>query len=146
MPFSEDPERVGRFVRLVESDQGYTLYKSVSDTEGGALARGEREFVFRGPGFEIREIVRAQFESWIAPELESIEEALDRCSRRVDRRDRRGSRVPHRRHSFVPAVRRIFERRFGADMVESGNEFVSIANGLATIGLREDVDAWTVSP
>ena len=46
--------------------------------------------------------------------------------------------------SFVPAVRRIFERRFGADIVETGNEFVSIANGLATIGLREDVDAWTV--
>ena len=46
--------------------------------------------------------------------------------------------------SFVPAVRRIFERRFGSNIVEAGNEFVSIANGLATIGLREDVDAWTV--
>jgi hypothetical chaperone protein len=42
-------------------------------------------------------------------------------------------------------VRRIFERRFGADTIEAGNEFVSIANGLATIGLREDLDAWTVA-
>ena len=48
--------------------------------------------------------------------------------------------------SFVPAVRRIFDRRFGADRVDSGNEFVSIANGLATIALREDVDEWTVTP
>ena len=48
--------------------------------------------------------------------------------------------------SFVPAVRRIFERRFGADIVEAGNEFVSIANGLATIGLREDAATWTVEP
>ena len=48
--------------------------------------------------------------------------------------------------SFVPAVRRIFERRFGADRIEAGNEFVSIANGLATIGLREDIDTWTVVP
>ena len=46
--------------------------------------------------------------------------------------------------SFVPAVRRIFERRFGADRVDAGNEFVSIANGLATIGLRDDVDTWIV--
>jgi hypothetical chaperone protein len=44
----------------------------------------------------------------------------------------------------VPAVRRIFERRFGADRIEAGNEFVSIANGLATLGLREDLERWTV--
>jgi hypothetical chaperone protein len=46
--------------------------------------------------------------------------------------------------SFVPAVRAIFERRFGADRIEAGNEFVSIANGLATLGLREDLERWTV--
>ena len=46
----------------------------------------------------------------------------------------------------MPAVRRIFERRFGGDRIDAGNEFVSIANGLATIGLREDAEAWTVAP
>jgi hypothetical chaperone protein len=144
--FSEAPELVGRFVRLVESDQGYTLYKSVSDTKE-ALSRDEAaEFRFSGPGFEIRETVtRAQFEDWIAPELEAIEEALDAVlassavtAKDVDRVFLTGGT------SFVPAVRRIFERRFGADIVEAGNEFVSIANGLATIGLREDAQAWTV--
>ncbi|HUL56980.1 MAG TPA: Hsp70 family protein, partial [Usitatibacter sp.] len=48
--------------------------------------------------------------------------------------------------SFVPAVRAIFERRFGLERIESGNEFVSIANGLATIGLRDDLDEWVVTP
>jgi hypothetical chaperone protein len=145
--FADAPELVGRFIRLVESDQGYTLYKSVSDTKE-ALSRDEAaEFHFRGPGFEIRAAVtRAQFESWIAPELEAIEEALDEvlaaasiAATDVDRVFLTGGT------SFVPAVRRIFERRFGGDIVESGNEFVSIANGLATIGLREDADAWTVT-
>ncbi|MDQ3025705.1 MAG: Hsp70 family protein [Pseudomonadota bacterium] len=145
--FSEAPELVGRFVRLVESDQGYTLYKSVSDTKE-ALSRGaSAEFHFRGPGFEIRETVtREQFEQWIAPELEAIEEALDQvlaaasiAATDVDRVFLTGG------SSFVPAVRRIFERRFGADIVEAGNEFVSIANGLATIGLREDAHTWVVS-
>jgi hypothetical chaperone protein len=37
--------------------------------------------------------------------------------------------------SFVPAVRRLFDRRFGAERVESGGEFVSVAEGLALIGL-----------
>jgi hypothetical protein len=33
-----------------------------------------------------------------------------------------------------------------ARRVESGNEFVSIANGLATLGLRDDIDEWVVTP
>ena len=124
-----------------------TAAQAVSDTKE-ALSRDEAaEFHFRGPGFEIRATVtRAQFESWIAPELEAIEEALDDvlanasiAATDVDRVFLTGGT------SFVPAVRRIFERRFGADIVETGNEFVSIANGLATIGLRDDVDAWTVA-
>ena len=145
--FSEAPELVGRFVRLVESDQGYTLYKAVSDTKEALSRDDTAQFLFTGPCFEIRETVtRAAFEGWIAPELESIEAALDAVLanasitvRDVDRVFLTGGT------SFVPAVRRIFARRFGEDRIEAGNEFVSIANGLATIGLREDVDSWTLT-
>lgn len=144
--FSESPEQVGRFVRLVESDQGYALYRSVSEMKEALSLQESAPFVFQGPGFEIRETVtRAAFESWIAPELEAIEGALDAVlanagvtMKEVDRVFLTGGT------SFVPAVRRIFEGRFGAQRVEAGNEFVSIANGLATIGLREDVDQWVV--
>jgi hypothetical chaperone protein len=148
LPFTAEPDRVGRFVRLVESDQGYTLYKAVSDAKEALSSAEASTFTFRGPGFAIeREITRAQFESWIAEELEAIEAALETAlanagisAGEVDRVFLTGG------SSFVPAVRRIFERRFGTDRIESGNEFVSIANGLATIGLREDVDAWVVEP
>jgi len=144
--FAEVPELVGRFIRLVESDQGYTLYKAVSDAKEALSREESAEFRFAGPGFEIRETVtRAQFEQWIAPELEAIEEALDRVlaaatigAADIDRVFLTGGT------SFVPAVRAIFERRFGAERIESGNEFVSIANGLATLGLRDDLEAWTV--
>ena len=33
--------------------------------------------------------------------------------------------------SLVPAVRRIFEHRYGADCVRTGDEFTSVASGLA---------------
>ena len=33
--------------------------------------------------------------------------------------------------SFVPAVRRIFETRFGEKRIRGGNEFTSVARGLA---------------
>ena len=145
--FSESPEPVGRFIRLIESNQGYTLYKSVSETKEALSLHESAPFVFRGPGFEIHETVtRAQFERWIAPELEQIEAALEEAlanagiaPAEVDRVFLTGG------SSFVPAVRRIFERRFGAGRIDAGNEFVSIANGLATIGLREDVEKWSVT-
>jgi hypothetical chaperone protein len=33
--------------------------------------------------------------------------------------------------SFVPAVRRIFETRFGVAKIRTGDEFTSVARGLA---------------
>jgi hypothetical chaperone protein len=36
--------------------------------------------------------------------------------------------------AFVPAVRALFDRRFGAARVAGGGEFVSVAEGLALIG------------
>ena len=36
--------------------------------------------------------------------------------------------------SFVPAVRRLFDDRFGAGKVTAGGEFVSVSEGLALIG------------
>lgn len=146
--FSEAPELVARFMRLIETDQGYTLYKAVSDLKETLSKQESAEFRFDGPGFAIRQAVaRGQFEAWIEPELEAIEVALDEAlansslkATDVDRVFLTGGT------SFVPAVRRMFIERFGADAVDTGNEFVSISNGLATIGLREDAEEWTVGP
>jgi hypothetical chaperone protein len=44
--------------------------------------------------------------------------------------------------SFVPAVRRIFVNRFGEDRIRGGNEFTSVAHGLA---LRADESLRDVS-
>ena len=44
----------------------------------------------------------------------------------------------------VPAVRQIFLRRFGADKIETGGEFESIASGLALIGREADLDLWSM--
>ena len=38
--------------------------------------------------------------------------------------------------SFVPAVRRIFDARFGRERIKSGNEFTSVAMGLALKALE----------
>jgi hypothetical chaperone protein len=42
----------------------------------------------------------------------------------------------------VPAVRALFERRFGADKISTGAELESIAAGLALIGAEPDLTPW----
>jgi len=81
------------------------------------------------------EIRREDFESWIAPELTRLASAVDQAladaklpASAVDRVFLSGG------SSLVPAVRRLFEDRFGAARVAHGGEFVSVAEGLALIG------------
>jgi len=80
----------------------------------------------------VNTVERADFESWIEEDLQSIERCVDAllesssiAAGDVDRVFLTGGT------SFVPAVRRIFESRFGASRVRTGNEFTSVARGLA---------------
>ena len=91
-----------------------------------------------------RLVQRAEFERWIAPDLAAIERALDQALARaglapeaIDRVFLTGG------SSFVPAVRRLFAERFGSHKLEGGGELVSIASGLAYMGLEPDQDAWS---
>jgi hypothetical chaperone protein len=45
--------------------------------------------------------------------------------------------------SFIPAVRRVLETRFGAQRLTDGENFQSVAFGLALIGLEDDLGPWS---
>ena len=85
------------------------------------------------PNIDLRiPVTRTEFESWIKDDLEAIERSVDSLlqssgvdARDVDRVFLTGGTA------FVPAVRRIFAMRFGDDRIRSGNEFTSVASGLA---------------
>ena len=78
------------------------------------------------------DVSRADFERWIAPDVarfeQAVEEALSQAGLSADGIDHvflTGGT------SFVPAVRDMFIRKFGAERVDMGGEFVSVAEGLA---------------
>ena len=88
-------------------------------------------------------MARAEFESWIAPELAQIEGAVDAAladaglaADQIDRVFLTGG------SSLTPAVRAIFARRFPAERIETGGELESIASGLALMGHEPDLDRW----
>lgn len=129
-----DRDKLDAFVELLEDDHGYRLYRAVSATKEALSDAEAAPFTFRAGSIDISTVVRrSEFERWIAPELGAIEAALERAldaagRPAVDRVFLTGG------SAFVPAVRRMFEGRFGPDRIEGGGEFESIAAGLAVMG------------
>jgi len=136
-----EPEKVESLIAVVEGDLGYQLHQSVQKVKYELSHKESAEFAFRdgAPGASTVElripVTRAQFESWIGEDLAAIEHSVDVLLRstgtnagEVDRVFLTGGT------SFVPAVRRIFTDRFGRDRIRGGNEFTSVAQGLALRG------------
>lgn len=142
---ADEPEKIERLVETLDENYGYRLYRSVSQLKETLSAQSEAEFRFSAGSIDIaRPVPRAEFESWIAPELTLIEAAVDEAlaeaglgPEQVDRVFLTGG------SSLVPAVRAIFHRRFPAERIESGGELESIASGLALMGRERDLGRWT---
>lgn len=142
-----EPEKIETFIELVEEDQGYPLYKSVSETKALLSSEEEAELVFKPLGNDFKaSVTRADFESWIASDLAKMDQALDATLTRAGISENEIDRVfMTGGTSFVPAVRRQFANRFGQERISGGNELTSVATGLALIGAREDASDWAVA-
>ncbi len=128
-----EPAKIKALSALIEEDLGYQLHRAVQQVKFELSHAESAEFHFRDGSMELQiPVTRAEFEGWIAEELLSIERSIDSLLDSagispgdVDRVFLTGG------SSFVPAVRRIFVKRFGEERIRSGNEFTSVAHGLA---------------
>jgi hypothetical chaperone protein len=124
---------VGGLIHLVREGLGYQLHEAVRLTKFELSMRNSADFVFEcGPVSINTRVSRQDFEGWIGDELAAIAECVDRVMATagvgfdaIDRVFLTGG------SSFVPAVRRILETRFGADKMNGGSELTSVATGLA---------------
>jgi hypothetical chaperone protein len=130
---AQEPEKIDALINLVEEDLGYQLNQAVQRLKMDLSKHESADFHFHDGSMDIVATVsRSEFEDWISDDLRSIEHCVDTLlatsnihAPQVDRVFLTGGT------SFVPAVRRIFEDRFGAESVRTGNEFTSVARGLA---------------
>jgi hypothetical chaperone protein len=128
-----EPEKIAALISIIEEDLGYQLHQAVQQVKFELSHQPAAEFRFRDGTLDLRiPVTRAEFEAWIAEELRAIERCVDSllaasgvAPREVDRVFLTGG------SSFVPAVRRIFASRFGEERIRGGNEFTSVAHGLA---------------
>jgi hypothetical chaperone protein len=139
-----DPEAIGRMITIVEAELGYQLYESVGRLKRDLSSAETAVFRFDGGGMSIEaDVARADFESWIAPDVDRIAATVDAAvagagidAAQIDRVFLTGGT------SLTPRVRRLFVERFGEERIVAGGELTSIADGLARIGAEDDPSAW----
>jgi hypothetical chaperone protein len=128
-----EPDKIDLFIMLVTEDLGFQLHRAVQHAKYELSIKQESVFSFRVPGIQVsHRVTRAQFENWISEEIQAIATCVDGM---LESRGVRPSDVDRvfltGGSSFVPAVREIFERRFGSNRLVGGSEFTSVAKGLA---------------
>jgi hypothetical chaperone protein len=128
-----EPKKIEALIHLVNEDLGYYLHQAVQKTKCELSVQTAARFWLSDGFLEVDAVTdRNCFESWIADEVGAIENCVDSLLRNSSVRPEHVNMVfLTGGSSFVPAVRRIFERRFGADRIRTGNEFTSVAAGLA---------------
>jgi hypothetical chaperone protein len=128
-----EPEKIEALITLIEEDLGYQLHQAVQHVKFQLSRSQTAEFHFRDGSMDLRiPITRREFEAWIEEDLRAIEACVDGLLKTADIHPREVDRVfLTGGSSFVPAVRRIFATRFGEERISGGNEFTSVAHGLA---------------
>lgn len=132
------PDKIAALLHVVECDLGFYLHQSVQATKTALSSELSAKFLFQDFSLRVEAAVqRRDFESWIEEELQKIRDCIDRllsntgiAVKDIDRVFLTGG------SSLVPAVRHIFETRFGAEKISSGSEFTSVAKGLALRALE----------
>jgi hypothetical chaperone protein len=128
-----EPQKISALIHLIKEDLGYQLHQSVQAVKYELSNNAAATFRYSDGAVDLTaRVKRSSFESWISDELEQIESCLDSLlkasgvqPKNVDAVFLTGG------SSFVPAVKRIFATRFGEQRIRTGNQFTSVAWGLA---------------
>ena len=126
------PGLLDLYTILVE-DRGFEIFDHASDVKIGLSSHDSYPFSYSFDGRRIEATAyQEDFKQWLSPTLESLRKTLTAMlaevsinSRQIDRVFLTGG------SSLVPALRAMFSEMFGAEKITGGEEFTSIATGLA---------------
>jgi hypothetical chaperone protein len=132
--FSGKDYRVHNLLTLIENNLGYLLFKQIEKCKIGLTEADRADFVFEENGIQIKETISIEdFECEIIhKDLQKIEAYLLQFLAQqqlqitdIDTIFMTGGT------SYVRPLRNIFTRLFGADKIRSGDNFNSVAYGIA---------------
>jgi hypothetical chaperone protein len=138
--YSLDPERIDKLIRFINSEAAVDLHAAISKTKRDLSAQDTARFHLGFDGTTIEaDVTRAQFDAWIERDMRKLDTLVDQTLQQA-RLDAGGIDIVFLTGgtSFVPAVRALFEHRFAGAAIQSSDQLVSIAKGLALIGQDEE--------
>ena len=139
-----EPEKIEAFINFLDAEASYLLYRAVANAKAALSTARATEFTLAIGGRHLtKTLTRDDFQTWIAGDLADIDACVTDSlvaagldEGRIDRVFLTGG------SSYVPAVKAMFDARFGAGKVETGDQFVSIAHGLSLIAQEPDPTPW----
>jgi hypothetical chaperone protein len=129
---AEYPDRIERFIHIVENDLGLPLHQAIESSKVALSKEQETTLDFQDHPIEIRDtLTRALFDQWIGPDLDRVDAVVSEVLARGGSVDSDVSSVfTTGGSSFVPALRERFGKRFPG-CLRGGDEMTSVALGLA---------------
>jgi hypothetical chaperone protein len=123
-------------VHVIRNEGGFSLFQAISRVKQALSASETAQLSFQaGPVIVDRTVSRAEFEQWIADDLQKISMTADRALEIADVKPREITRVfMTGGTALVPAVQNLFADKFTRDKLVGGDEFSSVAQGLALMG------------
>jgi hypothetical chaperone protein len=122
---------------VIRNEEGFSLFQAVASVKQSLSVRDRAQLRFQaGPITIDRTVHRAEFDEWISDDLAQIMQSADSALQQAKLEPHQVTRVfMTGGTSLVPAVRQAFAQKFGAEKLVGGDEFSSVAQGLAMMGL-----------
>lgn len=129
---SDNSGYIENLERLISYNFGFFLFQAIEKGKTELSARKMANVIYEDFGLKIdEEISRREFEEMIAEELQRIEKSVDEAllDAKLETNDI-DSVILTGGTSYIPAVREIFVKRFGAAKVSQIDAFTSVVYGL----------------
>jgi hypothetical chaperone protein len=143
---SPEAKQLQALIALIEGGESYALYQALSRAKAELSSQDHVTFNFKCHGISLNQAIsRSNFERWVAKDVERMLACADALLAKTNHAPQSVDRVfLTGGTSFVPAVRNAFAQRFGEQKIETGDELISIAKGLALIGASDDAERWAM--
>ena len=130
---STDPAAFERFKALIKENQGFALFQVIEAAKIALTKSDEATIQFNHPKIPVDlELTLSEFDHYTAKLTKEITDYLDGF---LAKHDLASSDIETvfltGGTSLIRSLRRKFEERFGQDKIRDGNEFTSVADGLA---------------
>jgi hypothetical chaperone protein len=132
---SDSPEKIAALRIFLEQELGFPLYEAVNRCKSALSVSDEADLNFCFPPIELKcRVRRSDFEKWIEQDVAAIRATCSDALSVAGLTEEDISVVfMTGGTSFVPLIREQFKLRFGPEKIVSGDEFVSVGNGLALL-------------